>query len=333
MKSVLAAITTHKRKPEMVERALKSVVAQTYTDWDLVVVDDSPADYEFRDDVRRMVEEWSRKDSRIRYVAHDKNYGAQRARNTALKIASDEGYEFIAYLDDDDEWLPEKLDRQLQRFKECNNNTGLIYCNGFFCNEKYKTRYDPLILEGNIYSKMFLFRRSAIGTFTSPLIRTEYLQKIGGMDERLPGKQDYDTWLRLTEHYEIAYVNEILYLKHNEMHGDQISKDPYKYIEALGQIFRKHESYLNQHKDLCRAFLKKYMNTCMRAGEYKKCLSLWYKLVLMQPMKIFSSIWLIIDVMIVHRVIFLPLRSMLRRMNTNIFYKLRNIKRKIKGEI
>ena len=87
LKSVLAAITTHKRPPEMVERAIKSVVAQTYTDWDVVVVDDSPADYEFRDDVRKMVEGWSERDSRIRYVPHDRNYGANHARNTALNIA------------------------------------------------------------------------------------------------------------------------------------------------------------------------------------------------------------------------------------------------------
>lgn len=84
---ILAAITTHKRKPAMVERALKSVIAQTFTDWNLVVVDDSPSDYEFRDDVRKMVESYAAQDDRILYVAHDKNYGANHARNTALKIA------------------------------------------------------------------------------------------------------------------------------------------------------------------------------------------------------------------------------------------------------
>ena len=84
---ILAAITTCKRKPEMVERAVKSVIAQTYTDWNLVVVDDSPADYEFREDVRRMVEGYAAQDERIRYIPHDKNYGAQRARNTALSVA------------------------------------------------------------------------------------------------------------------------------------------------------------------------------------------------------------------------------------------------------
>ena len=84
---ILAAITTCRRAPAMVERAVKSVIAQTYTDWDLVVVDDSPNDYEFRKDVRKMVEGYAAQDNRIRYVPHDKNYGAQRARNTALKIA------------------------------------------------------------------------------------------------------------------------------------------------------------------------------------------------------------------------------------------------------
>ena len=85
---ILAAITTCKREPAIVERAVKSVIAQTYTDWNLVVVDDSPADYILREDVRRMVEGYASQDSRIRYVAHDRNYGAQRARNTALKIAN-----------------------------------------------------------------------------------------------------------------------------------------------------------------------------------------------------------------------------------------------------
>ena len=85
---ILAAITTCRREPAMVERAVKSVIAQTYQDWNLVVVDDSPADYEFREGVRKMVEGYASQDSRIRYVAHDRNYGVSSARNTALRIAN-----------------------------------------------------------------------------------------------------------------------------------------------------------------------------------------------------------------------------------------------------
>ena len=85
---ILAAITTYKRMPDMLERAMKSVISQTYTDWDLVVVDDSPADWEFRGDVRKMVESYAANDKRIRYIANDRNYGAQRSRNTALEIAN-----------------------------------------------------------------------------------------------------------------------------------------------------------------------------------------------------------------------------------------------------
>ena len=84
---ITAVITTCKRKPEMVERALKSVLAQTYTNWNLIVVDDSPADYEFRDGVKQMVNTYAQNDSRIKYVQHEKNFGACKARNTALDIA------------------------------------------------------------------------------------------------------------------------------------------------------------------------------------------------------------------------------------------------------
>ena len=128
---ILAAITTCRREPAMVERALRSVIAQTCQEWECVVVDDSPAEYELRDEVRKMVEGYAAQDGRIRYVPHDKNYGAQRARNTALGIAVDGGYEFIAYLDDDDEWLPEKLEKQLARFSECGEDTALVYCHQY----------------------------------------------------------------------------------------------------------------------------------------------------------------------------------------------------------
>ena len=86
---VLAAITMCRRAPVMVERALRSVIAQTYTDWECVVVDDTPANYELRGEVRKMVDEYAARDSRIRYVPHDTNRGANTALNIAISI--DEG--------------------------------------------------------------------------------------------------------------------------------------------------------------------------------------------------------------------------------------------------
>ena len=70
---VSAVITTHKRPPEIVERALKSVLGQTYSNIEIFVVDDSPEDYVFRSDVKSMVESYS--DKKVRYIAHKKCMG------------------------------------------------------------------------------------------------------------------------------------------------------------------------------------------------------------------------------------------------------------------
>ncbi|MBQ3394806.1 MAG: glycosyltransferase [Synergistaceae bacterium] len=288
MKSVLAAITTCKRKPEMLERAIKSVAAQTYTDWDLVVVDDSPADYEFRDDVRKMVEEWSRRDSRIRYVAHDKNYGAPRARNTALKIASDGRYKFIAYLDDDDEWLPEKLEKQIAKFSECDENTALVYCRGFRADRSGDYIDFRKFREGYVYPE--LFETDFIGTFTAPLIRTECINVIGGFDEEMIAHQDYDTWIRLAERYNIMFTDEKLFCKHNEHKEEQISKDLYKYVLMFERILKKHERYLSGHKNVYRLALYNLSYRCTRAGDWQKCFDSLKKALVLQPLKCTATI-------------------------------------------
>ena len=331
MKSVLAAITTCKRKPEMVERAIKSVVAQTYTDWELVVVDESPGDYEFRDDVRRMVEGWSERDSRIRYVAHDRNYGAQRARNTALNIACDEKFEFIGYLDDDDEWLPEKLEKQVAKFNEHNENVALVYCAGIQVKDKQNVKYGVSKIQGMAYEK--LLTMDFIGTFTSPLMRTKSLKAIGGMDESLPANQDYDTWVRIARSYEIACVTDTLYLKHNDEHGEQIIKNHHKYVEAREIIFRKNESYLLEHKDVYRLFLRDSIVRCSMAGEWRKCFRFCCTLLSLHPLKIFSNIWMIMYKLVIRRYITSPFELWLENTNVEWFYKFRNAKNKIKGAI
>ena len=320
MKSVLAAITTCKRKPEMVERAVKSVIAQTYTDWELVVVDDSPEDYEFRDEVRRLVEDWSIRDSRIRYIAHDKNYGAQRARNTALNIAIDEGFEFIAFLDDDDEWLPEKLEKQIAKFSECDENTALVYCNGYILQtgkDRKCIKYIKL-KEGYIYSDLLV--QDFIGTFTSPLIRTECLRAIGGLDEEMPASHDYDTWIRLAERYNITFVGgEALFVKHNEHDSERISSDLRRYIFTYERILKKHERYLLEHKNVHRLAFYYLSSRCARAGEWDKCFEALKKALILQPSKCMVTMKKY-------------LKYVMKKNTPEFLDILINIKRKIKGE-
>ena len=107
MELVTAIITTHKREPEIVERALKSILAQTYKNIEIIVVDDSPESFESRKAVKDSVTRYTNQN--VKYVQHDECKGACAARNTGLYMAKGE---YVAFLDDDDEWLPEKIEKQ-----------------------------------------------------------------------------------------------------------------------------------------------------------------------------------------------------------------------------
>ena len=109
---VTAIVTTYKREPEIVKRAVKSVLNQTYKGIKVVVVDDSPASYDLREKVKLEV---CRLNSDIMYIQHEQNMGACVARNTGLKYADTE---YVAFLDDDDEWVETKIEKQLKLFND-----------------------------------------------------------------------------------------------------------------------------------------------------------------------------------------------------------------------
>ena len=122
-------ITTYKRTPDIVLRAVSSVVAQTFGDWELIIVDDSPETWEIRPQIRLAVEKIANEDLRIKYIPHDKNSGACAARNTGIMHAKGE---YIAFLDDDDEWVPEKLEKQLDILQKSGDNVALVYCGSVY---------------------------------------------------------------------------------------------------------------------------------------------------------------------------------------------------------
>ena len=108
---ISAVITTYRRPVRIVKRAAKSAAGQTYRNLEIIVVNDAPEDAALAQAVGEMLT--SLHDERIRYLIHEHNAGACAARNTGILASKGE---YIALLDDDDEWLPRKLERQLAGF-------------------------------------------------------------------------------------------------------------------------------------------------------------------------------------------------------------------------
>ncbi len=282
MDLVTCAITTHKRKPEIVERALKSILNQTYKNIEVFVVDDSPSDWEYRSEVKNMVESYS--EHNVMYIAHEECMGACVARNTALENAKGV---YIGYLDDDDEWCSDKIEKQLQGFT--NDNIALVYCD-------HKIIYDGTDRVKNIVSEKHsgyvfdkLFFSNFIGSTSFPLIKTKCLKEIGGFDPLMPAAQDYDVWIRIAEKYEVNYVSAELVVYHAH-EGEQITKNPAKKNNGLKRIMEKHKDYLNANEEAYWVRYMKLILSHMNAKQYSEALRCWRKAAFKCPLKITENL-------------------------------------------
>ena len=236
---VSAIITTHCREPEVVERALKSVIAQTYRDIEIILVDDSTPDFEYRNQIRELAENL---DPRIKYIPHEVCKGACAARNTGLECAKGE---FVAFLDDDDEWLPDKTEKQLKAFTS--GKIALVYCDYTILNETTGDSFvhHSRMENGKIYSKLIF--ENFVGSASFPLIRTKALRKAGGFDTEMKASQDLDAWLRISRIGLVNFVDEPLSLYHIH-EGEQITKKPQNKISGFERIIEKNLPYLRNHK-------------------------------------------------------------------------------------
>ena len=230
---VSAVIITHKRAPEMVRRAIESVVNQTYQPQEIILVDDSPADYEKRQEIAALAALYE--DRGLIYIQHEKCKGACAARNTGIIRSSGK---YIAFLDDDDEWLPQKIEKQLQAFTD--EAVGIVYCLNYIVFKNQKKIESRLGLSGDIFDVMII--KNIIGSTSFPLLLKQAVLDAGMFDEDMPAAQDYDLWLRILTKYTAQFVNEPLvnYYIHE---GEQITKNRQKKANAYEKILAKSENY------------------------------------------------------------------------------------------
>jgi glycosyltransferase involved in cell wall biosynthesis len=228
-------IPTYNRA-ELVERAVHSVLSQTYSDLEVIVVDDASTD-DTRDEIKALQDI----DHRVRYFRHDRNRGAQTARNTGIQAAKGE---YVAFLDSDNEWLNEKLQRQAALFSNKADSPGAVYC-GF-----WRVSANGSILAEYIPRYRGLVYKQALGewlTDTSTLVvRKDILEKIHGFDENVRAYQEWDLCIRLARECKFDFVPECLTLYH-EHTSPSISKDILKDANCyLGVVETYREEILRE---------------------------------------------------------------------------------------
>lgn len=223
-------IPTHNRS-DLLVRAIDSALNQTYDNIEIIVVSDGSTD-----NTEEVVSKYE--DSRIRFIGYEDAKGANFARNLGIKSA--EG-EYVAFLDDDDEWTEDKLNKQLVEFLK-KDKVGLVYTGIEHIYVDYDTTYTSTpYLSGNL-SKDILFR-NYIGSTSSAMAKTELVRKVGMFDVKMPAKQDYDLWIRICQESEIGFVKDICVKYYNYNSSGQISGKTDKYEKAT-EIIREKYAHL-----------------------------------------------------------------------------------------
>lgn len=237
---VSVIITTYKRDNAMLNRAIDSVLNQTYRNFELIVVDDNE-DTAISHTVKSLIEEKNKGEQDIKLVCYEGNRGLPHARNAGLAVAKGD---FIAFLDDDDQWLEKKLELQVNRFNECSEDTGIVYCSAFVDTGR-EMKIRKAQYRGDIYDQ--LIYRNLLGSPSFSLIKRECFDAVGGFDEdkRLKAKEDYDLWLRICKRYKADYVDQPLAIY--DGHGDRMSIRYRKKLVAELYFFEKYKDELMKY--------------------------------------------------------------------------------------
>lgn len=227
-------LPTYNRR-DLIEKSIQSVLDQTFDDFELIVIDDASTDGTIE-----VIEGFL--DPRLIYIRHTKNQGGAIARNTGIKASK---AELIAFQDSDDIWFPEKLFKQISRFKSAPKSLGAVYTQCLRWKNSQKKLIPsnrPAKKEGNLFKS--LLSENFIG-LPSLVVRKSCLEKVGLFDETLPRLQDWELFLRISKHFDFAFVPEPLV--ESFFTEGSISSKQGALIFALETILEKHLDEYKPH--------------------------------------------------------------------------------------
>ena len=228
--TVTAAVTTCKREWEKIERAIQSILVQTYPVYEILLIDDNDPSDGFSEIIRRKIEEYPM----VRYVPMGKNSGVSKARNKAFEEGTGE---FLAYLDDDDEWCPDKIESQIRMFEEDpelamvygvgiekDDETGESDYNWQFYHFNGDPSYDDILENDYIGPPQVLVRMNVIRNLK------------GFLTDGQPAYEDYELWIRIIRYYKVRGTKKIMYIRHMDS-GDHVSTNRKRSFIGIKNIY------------------------------------------------------------------------------------------------
>jgi glycosyltransferase involved in cell wall biosynthesis len=269
MPKVSVIIPTHNRA-KILPLAVKSVLHQTFQDFEIIIVDDAS-----QDNTEEVIRGF--RDNRIKYFRREMSGGDAVARN--LGIVNSEG-EYLAFLDDDDEWFPKKLQRQVTLIESSQPVVGGVYTgqvnidgtNGKILSIRLGDK------KGNLFNELlggFRFSTSSV------MVKKECFHQIGLFDENIPYNSDFDMWVRISKNFQFECIEEPLTKYY--IHATKLSTNfdlVIKGQEMVGEKY-KHWYKLNP-KSYSRKYLEIGILYCLN-GHSRKGRRAYLKSITLSP--------------------------------------------------
>lgn len=231
--AVSVVIPTYNRA-RLLRRAIQSVLAQTFTDFEILIVDDGSTD-----DTPAVVEGFD--DARIRYLPQPENAGVSAARNRGLREARGA---FIAFLDSDDTWYPHKLALQVPQMRDLPDDVGLLYCGVENDDGRGNCSLVTPTHRGDLYRQLLL--SNVLHGTSGVMIRRAVVATAGFFDEGIPAIEDYDYWLRVARFFKFDFIAEPLIRYHDPQWMERKSLNFGENMDARAWLFRKHATEMRR---------------------------------------------------------------------------------------
>lgn len=249
-------------RKHLLKRAILSVERQTFKDWFLWLVDDGSTD-----GASEFIQKIFQRRLPFQIISSKKNEGVSAARNKGIRQGI---REWVAFLDSDDEWLPEKLETQIN-YIENNPSFSFIHSNEIWLKENrvFPQKKKHKKKGGRI------FKQSLPLCCISPsaaLVKRSLLEDVGLFREDFPVCEDYELWLRITSHFSVGFVQKPLIIKHGG-HSNQLSQKhkamDYWRIKAL-QPFLQSALITEEEREAVRKILIQKCHILLRGYEKHK---------------------------------------------------------------
>lgn len=261
---LISVITPTYNRAHVISRAIKSVLNQTFKDFEYIIIDDGSKDDTIS--LLKKIIDTDPEGKKIRFHQHPVNKGQNAALNTGLDFAAGR---YVAFLDSDDEWLPDMLQSQMDQFNADKEVSCSYTWPGYYNSEKKLVPGRKYSIKGHLYKEAL--EQGYICNPTTLMAKKECFDKLGGFKTEFITCQDDDICLRLAKEFKFGLVPDIKAIIHDDA-GNQTISNRTVYANDWYKLFNKYEKDILQYCG--KKVLAKHFNKCaklyLQIGDSKK---------------------------------------------------------------